>query len=186
MKSLAIITLLALAATQADAGSLDLGLGVGGSRGGKSWRVRVGYSKNRHVATTYRRVRASGHYDLVEREVWVAGYAERVHRPAEYGVRCAHGRRVRFVIRPARYVDVFRPGHYETRRERVWEAGRYELQHHRGGRRVHADRIERIRRRGHDPVNRATRSDRAFRRDRGIGHRASRNDRGFRNHRRDI
>ena len=66
-----------------------------------------------------------GYWKTVRERVWVPGFYERVHVPAQYGWRIdSCGRRVRYCVRPARYENVWRPGCWEWQSRRVWVPGR--------------------------------------------------------------
>ncbi|MHC4576547.1 MAG: hypothetical protein ACYTFD_14515 [Planctomycetota bacterium] len=125
MKALAIATLLALAAPQADAG--DFRFEFGFRHKGKHFRVGIG--RRRHHAC--QRVWVPGRFETVSHRVWVPGYRKRVWRPARFGHRARrHGHHVSYVVRRGRYRDVYVPGHWEVRREQVWRPGTYETNCH--------------------------------------------------------
>jgi hypothetical protein len=94
----------------------DKGISVGvGYRDG----YRNGY-RHRH------RHWVPGHYDVVTRRVWVPGAHETVWQPAEWGWRHdACGGHVRYLVRPAGYVTIHHPGHWDYVQERVWVPGHY-------------------------------------------------------------
>ena len=74
-----------------------------------------------------RRVYVKGHYQTVERKVWVPERKERVWCDAVYETRYdSCGRAVRVLVRPARYEWVTTPGYYELKTVRVWVPGRWE------------------------------------------------------------
>jgi hypothetical protein len=91
--------------------------------------------KDRHHTSSWRRRDRAGcasrrwapaHYATVSRDVWVPASCEQVWRPAQWGWTYRSGRRVRSLVRPAGYVTVHSPGHYECVQTRVWVPGRYE------------------------------------------------------------
>lgn len=89
----------------------------GGATTGGSFR---GYG--RHAAP--RQAWIAGHWALRENEVWVAGRAERLWRPARFETRfdaCGVGYRVQ--LHSGYYETVQRPGRWERRTQRVWVAG---------------------------------------------------------------
>jgi len=134
MKTLAIATLLALGATPAAAGGFSFGFGF--HKKGKSVSVQIGNSHSRGHKQAHRhgKVWVPGHYDTVSRQVWVPGRKRRVWQAAEIGYRYDRcGRRVSYVVRPAGFRVVRRPGHYVTRYEKVWVPGHFEKR----GRRRH-------------------------------------------------
>jgi len=130
MKPLLIASLLALATPQANAGDIDLGFGFGFHN--RHVNVALGF-RTHHRHHRYRRAYrctrywVPGHYEVVERRVYVPGYQRRIYEPARYGFRIdACGFRVRYRIRAGGYRIIRTPGHYEIRRERVYYPGYYE------------------------------------------------------------
>jgi len=130
MKPLILTALLALAAPQAAAGDLSFGFGFGHHDGNSDVRVRIGYRgahrPHPRPRVHVRQVWVAGHYDTVNRQVWVPGYTRKVWQPALYGWRTECGMRIRYMIRAAGYTYITVPGHYETTTERVWVPGHYE------------------------------------------------------------
>jgi len=119
----ALALALALAAAPAaHAGDLSFGVVLGGDHG----RLAVGYGKG---YGSYRRcapVRAAGHYETIERRVWVPGEREKVWIDPVYETRYDHcGRPYSVMVCPGRWTVRVHPAHYETRCERVWVPAAY-------------------------------------------------------------
>jgi hypothetical protein len=117
MRSILLLSLVGALAAPAAAGDIDFSFGF--HKGGRhAVSVTFGHrSHHRYVP---------GHYETVTKEVWVAGGCETVWQPAQWGWRrdrCGH--RVRYLIRPAGYVQVHTPGRWECVKETVWVPGRY-------------------------------------------------------------
>ena len=141
MKPLLIASLLAVAAPTASAGDVDFHFGF---RNGNV-RIGVGVRKDEHRRGRHHgrrpvevceRTWVRGHYDTVEKRVWIPGCRERVWQPAEYRIRrdrCGH--RVRVLVRRAGYRVIETPGRWETHCERIWHPGHWEYtctnRHHR-------------------------------------------------------
>ena len=67
-----------------------------------------------------------GHYATVTRHVWVPGATRREWCPPVHQKRYdACGRPILVLVRPAQWITVSEPGHYELRSEQVWVAGRW-------------------------------------------------------------
>ena len=111
--------------------NLSVSLRTGGSSHGygrpayrKSYRgpslVRSAHSYRR----SYRRTWVDGCWTVVDRRVWVPGCHEKVWVDPVYEVvydEC--GNRVRTLVREGYWSQVFRPGHYVVKQEKVWRPG---------------------------------------------------------------
>lgn len=125
MKPILLLSLVGALSAPAAAGDVSFGFGF---REGRGVSVAFGYSehKHRHRAPVVHRKWVPGHYETVERQVYVPGTCEQVWQPAQYEWRYDHcGNRVRVLVRQAGYVHVERPGYYRTVCEQVWVPGRY-------------------------------------------------------------
>lgn len=137
MKPLMLLTLMGALAAPAAAGDLSLDFGFRHSRHGKGIAISVGYRSGHRAQRHHRRHHhhdrceyVPGHYEFVQKKVWVAGGLRKEWRPARWGWRYdACGRRVRVLVRPAGYVMVHVPGHWDYVQERVWVSGRYACRH---------------------------------------------------------
>lgn len=129
MKLLALSTLLALAAPQADAGDLGFRIGYHGKH--------VSISVNSHPPRRVQRhhcdqVWVPVHYETVRYKVWVPAHYKRVWVPARR-VHHRHARLHRSGCRPIRlgpsghWSQVYVPGHYEWRTRSVRRGGYYEF-----------------------------------------------------------
>ena len=112
---------------------VDLGRGVRAHAQAGPFSVHVGsryrdrssvgsYRRARHSSSYTRSCRvSSGSYKWVRQKVWVPGYYEKVHVPAEYGYEYDDcGRRVRVLVREAHYQKVWRDGYWKYERRRVY------------------------------------------------------------------
>lgn len=115
-----ILLLSLVGALSAPAAADDFSFGFGYRNGGRTRiAVRFGHTDS-HVKWV------PGHYETVSKQVWIAGGCEQVWQPAQYGWQYDHcGRRVRVLLRPAGYVTVQTPGHWQCVQETVWVPGRY-------------------------------------------------------------
>jgi len=127
MRPILLLSLVGALSAPAVAGDISIGFGY---TDGHGFRIGFGYTDrhdHRHVQReVVHRKWVAGHYETVERRVWVPGVRETVWQPAEYGWsrdRC--GRRIRVLVRPAGYVVVQRPGYFRTVCEQVWVPGHY-------------------------------------------------------------
>jgi len=132
------LALALLAAPAAHASDLSVGLVLGGehgqvelSYGGRGYgyghrpSVVRGCALHRHCYPT--RIFIPGHYETVERSVWIPATREKVWVDAVYATRhdpC--GRPYRVLVCEGRWTVRVHPGHYETRCERVFVPGGYE------------------------------------------------------------
>ena len=83
----------------------------------------VAYGRYAHGAT---RGWVPGHYEVVERSVWVGGGTRRTWVPAVYETRYdGCGRAYRVLLRDGYWRQVALPGRYERRPVRVWVPGRW-------------------------------------------------------------
>jgi hypothetical protein len=126
MRPILLLSLVGALSAPASAGDISVDFGF---RSGKGIAIAFGFSnRHRHEAPPVVVQKwVPGHYATVSKRVWVAGVCEQVWQPAVYGWsydRC--GRRVQVLVRPAGYVTVERPGHYETVQQTVWVAGHYQ------------------------------------------------------------
>jgi hypothetical protein len=71
-----------------------------------------------------------GHYETVERDVWVPGTCEKVWIEPCYETRYdACGRPYRVLVKPGHWTTVETPGHFETRCVQVWVEGCWKPSH---------------------------------------------------------
>ena len=83
-----------------------------------------GYTRRESV----RQVWVPGHYELVQRRVWVPGAYRQVWVPPVYETRYDYfGRPFQVLIMPGHHVTVQDPGHWEYRDERVWRDPHWEI-----------------------------------------------------------
>lgn len=144
MKPLMLLTLMGALAAPAAAGDLSIDFGFRHARHGNGISIAVGYrnghrvERNRHRHNDHCQY-VPGHYEVVQKQVWVPGGLRKEYRPARWGWRYdACGRRVRVLVRPAGYVMVQVPGHWDYVQERIWVAGYYACAH--GNRRASTSR----------------------------------------------
>lgn len=99
-------------------GSLSLELGARSPR-----RERMGrYAPRRQYGS--RLTWVSGHYENVERRVWVPGACRREWVAPVYESRCGYdGRPRQVLVRAGYWTTIQEPGHYVTRCEQVWVPG---------------------------------------------------------------
>ena len=72
------------------------------------------------------RVWVPGQFEIVHQQVWVPGCTQRVWVEPVYGRRVGVcGNHFRVLLRAGYWKNVYQPGHYETRSERVWRAGHW-------------------------------------------------------------
>jgi hypothetical protein len=136
-RSLALLALpavLAFLAPDAGAQRISIGIGKHGHKGGISAGITFGaphceppvFCAPVHCAP--RPVWIPGHYENVERRVYVPGCARQVYVPAVYGDRtwrdyCGRLHVERVQTCPATWRTVQDPGHWQCVTERVWVEG---------------------------------------------------------------
>ena len=145
MRPLLAALVVASVAPATQAGDLQLGAQYAGGKGKVTIQVGHGYGKglvlgSKHRAHRQRRVAAQscdlhrrcipqkqyvpGHYETVERKVWVPESKQKVWIPACYETRydpC--GLPYQVMVSPGRWDVVCTPGYFETRCEQVWVPG---------------------------------------------------------------
>ncbi len=95
--------------------------------GGRGIQRDAGYHQRRapvRIAPQPRRHWVPGHYEWVDRRIWIPGRTERVWMQPVYEWRydwC--GNQYQVMVRAGYWRDVCHPGHYEWRKERVYRPG---------------------------------------------------------------
>jgi len=126
-KILAAVLALAAAAPFANAQSPGASYGRRGVSHAPLATPRLAYGHAVHrLPAPVRRAWIPGHFERVQRRVWVDDEPERQWLPPLYETRVdGCGRTVRILVREGSWVVVHRPGHFETRWVEVWVAGRW-------------------------------------------------------------